>query len=226
MPSTSATLNKALREVVVPILRDGGFEQVDARNAWSWRKDCILVLHIEAMGSYRADITGWPPGSVSVSLGVYYTFMPRRAAQIKLDKNKRLSPTEPDCHLRASLNRISIKPRRPRSLINDAERRRKDIWWVERDGSNAADVASDIAAALRKQGLKWFAAASDLKSAFRLVEKERDCFVKFALAAMLAKRARNRTGWKKYYALAAKEAERIGQNPNPSSWYEISVFPL
>jgi hypothetical protein len=225
MPSTSAILNKLLNQMVMPILRDAGFECIDARNALSWRKECILVFEIRAVGSYIADVTGWPPGSVNVWMGAYYTFAPRRPGDIKRDARKRLRPTGPECHLHVPLNRIAVKPRRPGAL-NAPERRRRDIWWVERDGSNANDVAADIAAALCKQGLRWFADASDLKSAYRLVEKEHDCFVKFALAAMLAQHIGTKAGWRKYHGLAAKAAERIGESPNPSRWYDIHVGPF
>ena len=57
-------------------------------------------------------------------------------------------PAEYECHMRSHLECGLGQTQRVRSLRNLLERERKDIWWVEPDGSNSEDVASDIAEAV------------------------------------------------------------------------------
>jgi hypothetical protein len=217
MPSTSALLNKPLRQRVSPFLRDAGFQHVDARNAWSWREDCIWVFNIRAVGNYFAYVTGWPPGSVCVWLGVFYTFAPRRA-DTKQDDLGRLRPLEVNCHMRSHLDCRLNQTARTQACRNSAERRRTAIWWVEPDGSNADEVAREIAASFVTQGGPWFAGVSDLSKALVLVEGGHDCFVKFVLASMLAKRIGDHARWQKYDALAAAVASRIGESLDRETW--------
>jgi hypothetical protein len=155
VPTTSGLLNKALRVHVPPILRTTGFQYVDARNAWHWRtEDCICVFNIRAVGSNFSEVTGWPPGSVGVWLGVFFTFTPRPTG-MRVDDQGRLRPAEHICHMRSELVSGVDQSSSTRHLFNPAERERKDIWWVEPDGSNADDVARDVSRSLLSQGLPW-----------------------------------------------------------------------
>ena len=69
MTSTSATVNRALRAHVAPVLREAGFARIDARNGWRWVDKTVWVVNIRAVGKYFSDVTGWPPGSVRVWRG-------------------------------------------------------------------------------------------------------------------------------------------------------------
>src|SRR5262245_36967544 len=151
MPSTSAVLNRALRTHVVPVLRAAEFEVADARNAWLRRGKLIWVFNVRAVGRYFSDVTRWPPGSVGVQLGVFYGFMPRPGS-VKRDARGRKFPKEYECQMRTDLECGLDQTRRTRRFPNPADRRRKDIWWIARDGSNADEAAQDIARALRKRG--------------------------------------------------------------------------
>jgi len=218
MTSTSALLNKKLRAQLFPILRDAGFGHMDARNAWSWQDDFIWVLNIRAVGAYFSSVTGWPPGSVSVWLGVFFTFAPRLRG-LKSDDEGRLRPPEHSCHMRSNLVRGIEQSEFTRTLRNPAEQRRTDIWWVEPLGGNADEVAHDIATAMLSQGLPWYAKTSNPKTALAMVEEQRDCFVKFAKAALLAKYIGDEQQWQRYDALAEAEARRIGRGLDRNSWF-------
>jgi hypothetical protein len=220
LASASALLNKPLRTVVVPILRDARFQQVDARNGWAWRNDLIWVFNIRAVGSYFSHVTGWPPGSVCTWLGVFFTFAPCPRG-IKIDDQGRLRPAEHLCHMRTHLDRGVDQSGWIRRLRNPAERERTDIWWVQPDGENGDEVAGDIAKSLHDHGLPWYARVSTLESALRLVEAEHDCFVKLAKSALLARRLGDDERWRKYDALAETEARRIGHSLDRDTWLGI-----
>ena len=220
MASTSAMLNRPLRARVAPILREAGFEQVDARNAWSWRGDAIWVFNVRAVGNSFSGVTGWPPGSVGVWLGVFFTFAPR-PSRLTIDDQGRPRPAEYLCHMRTHLAIDVDQSRRTAHLRNPAERKRTDIWWVQPDGANADEVASDIAESLRHHGLPWYASASNVERALEVGEAQHDCFTKFSKAAFLARRLGDEERFLKYDALAEAEARRIGHSLDRESWLGI-----
>lgn len=190
------------------MLRELGFDRVDARNGWRWLDKVVWVFNIRAVGSYFSDMTGWPPGSVGVWLGVYYTIMPADRS-IKADDSGRLLPAEHICHMRTHLDCGLDQAEQKARLENPAERKRTDLWWIERDGSNAASVASDIAQSLNRVGAPWFSRLSDLPTALREIEKERDCLMKFDRAALLARELGDEGRWRRYAALAIAQGVRV-----------------
>jgi hypothetical protein len=220
MASTSSLLNKPLRAMVVPILKEAGFQQTDARNGWFWRHDFIWVFNVRAVGAYFSGVTGWPPGSVGVWLGVFFAFAPRPKG-LKLDEQGRLRPPEHTCHMRSHVNCGLDQSGCTRGLSNPAEQRRTDIWWVEPDGGNAEEVAGDVAKSLVTEGLPWFERASKPESALEDVSRQHDSFIKFTKAALLAKYLGDAKRWEKYDALAEVEARRIGHSLDRNTWFAI-----
>jgi hypothetical protein len=221
MVATSAVVNRSLRKRVTPLLREAGFQKVDARNGWRWREKVVLVFNIRAVGSYFADVTGWPPGSVGVWLGGFYTFGVA-SSSIKVDKEGRRLPAEYQCHMRSHLECGLDQANRVCALPNPAERARRDIWWLDPDGANSEEVASDIAVSLLEHGVPWYWHISDLETALASVEGERDCFAKFERAAFLARELGDEKRWQKYKALAEAEAQRIGRSANESARHVAS----
>lgn len=220
MTSTSALLNRSLRTAVVPILRKAGFQSTDARNGWSWRNDFVWVFNIRAVGAYFSHVTGWPPGSVAVWLGVFFAFAPRLSG-LKTDGPARLKPPEHACHMRSHLTCGLDQSRRTHRLRNPAEHARTDLWWVEPNGENADEVAGDIARSLVADGLPWYAQASNPKRAFELVRAQHDCFIKFTKAALLAKYLGDESSWRRYDSLAEAEARRIGHSLDRETWFAV-----
>jgi hypothetical protein len=219
MSSPSAILNKSLRAHVSPALRAAGFERIDARNGWRWEDDRVCVFKIHAVGRYFSDVTGWPASSVGVSLGVYYTSMPTQIAAAQ--EAGRALPDEPLCHVRGTLQRALAQRDRIATLKNAAERERRDLWWVDPEGSNADEVAADIAAQLVARGLPWLARWGDPASALAAAEAERDCLVKHVLAAHLARRAGDAAAAERHRARAESEGAAIGRSPGPDGWFAL-----
>jgi hypothetical protein len=207
MASTSALLNRSLRAHVTPVLREAGFEKVEARSARRWEQKAVLVFDIRAVGNHFSMVTGWPPGSIGVWLAAYYPFA--ATFPVESDEDGRPLPAEYEGHMRSHLDCGLDQSTRLRPLANRAERARRDIWWVEPDGCNADEVARDVAAALGEHGLPWFAQVSDLQTAISMVEAERDCLMKFQRAAALAREIGDRQRLQKYLNLAEAESQRL-----------------
>ncbi len=209
MSSVSNLVDKALRRSVSPVLREAGFDIVRARRAWAWKADCIWVYIVRAVGSYFSDVTGWPPASLCVELGVHYPFMPPTSEIRRNRKSDRLMPAEYQCDLRLPLERRLAQVEVAR-LRNEADRKRRDLWWVGLDGAHAEAVAADIGAVVASDGVNWLLRASDLQEALRIVLAEVDCYSKHARAAWLAKRLGHGEEAQVLGSLAAAEANRVG----------------
>jgi hypothetical protein len=181
---------------------------MDARNAWLWQAKAVWVFNIRAVGTYFSGVTGWPPGSVGVWLGVYYPFFPRED-HIKEDEDGRVLPAENMCHMRSHLTCTLDQSAQTARLPNPAEHRRTDLWWIDPEGESAVPAAVNIASALAEAGLVWFRENSDLSRALKEVEAGRDCFVKFDTAALLAREIGDADKLRSYASLAIAEGQRI-----------------
>jgi len=204
----------------VSLLREANFVKVDARNGWLWLEKTIWVFNIRAVGHYFSSVTGWPPGSVGVWLGIFFQFMPSDVP-IRMDNEGRLLPAEHVCQMRLHLERGLDQNEGIGRLVNAAERRRSDLWWVEPDGGDSSAVAEDIARALREHGLPWFARYSNLAVALAEVESSHDCFSKFDTAAFLAREIGDRDRWHRYAMLAEATGNRIGRHIDRETRYGV-----
>lgn len=70
----------------------------------------VWVVNIRAVGHRFSSVTGWPPGSVGVWLGVFYSFIPTVGA-LKVDAEGRPLPAEFMCHMRSHLEDIAASLR-------------------------------------------------------------------------------------------------------------------
>jgi hypothetical protein len=205
----SPEINKVIRRILSPALRETGFMHVQTRNNWAWYDDVIWVLNIRAVGHYFSRVTGWPPMSVCVWIGTFYTFFPL-VSEIKHDRQGRLLPAEWLCqmrgHLSCTLDQADLKER----LTTWPEKKRNDIWGIEPDGSNLEAVIGNIKMVYVVEGPKWFEQMSDLRQAFQMIEQERDCCDKFRRATYFARRLGNKPKFDHYRELWKAEARRTG----------------
>lgn len=165
----SPEVNKIIRKILSPVLRANGFDKVKTRNNWGNHDPCIWVLNIRAVG-----VHSFPSMSIGVWLGIYYKFVspdiPGRL-HVKTDKDGKLLPEEWMCHVRnhlvlADLNQTCYT----KHLLSSAEVNRKDLWWIEPDGSNLEAVINDIKLAFLTQGISWFNNYSNLEYAFDCID--------------------------------------------------------
>jgi hypothetical protein len=182
----SPDIDKHIRKIISPILRNNGFEKVKTRNNWAYRNKCIWIFNIRAAGNYFSYVTGFPPMSLTAWLGIVYTFIPT-PPKIKRDKDGFMLPPEYAGHMRYTLKNHDWDLQIRSGLENEAERKRNDIWWIEPNGSNVEIMVHDLAESLKMTGIPWFLEMSDLENALRITETERDCYNKFRLAMYFAK---------------------------------------
>src|SRR5437773_1647127 len=101
----SPEVNKVIRRVLSPVLRQHQFSKVEVRNNWSWHGPCTWVFNTRAVGGYFSAVTGWPPMSVGVWLGVFYDFIPEEVpGTVRHSADGMPLPREYECHLRSALN--------------------------------------------------------------------------------------------------------------------------
>jgi hypothetical protein len=213
MKSSSALINRSFRRHLSPVLRESGFDRVDARNAWKWENNCIWVFNIHAVGSYFSSVTGWPPSSVCAWLGIFFEFISSRVT-LKKDPIGRDLPPEYLCHIRAHLETAIDQDELTRGFSNPAERRRKDIWWLDPGGANSEEVTRDIVTIFKQVALPWYQKYSDLNNVLTAIEDQRNCLNKFAFGTLIAQKLGQVELEAKYRSLAEKEAERIGFTRN------------
>jgi hypothetical protein len=204
----SPGINKHIRRVISPVLRNNGFSKVKTRNNWGYQEKCIWIFNIRAVGSYFSRVTGFPPMSLTAWLGVFYLFIPSRA-QIKIDKDGLLLPPEYCDHMHYTLRNHNYDLQIRSGLENPAEVNRDDVWWVEPDGSNVEMMVNDLAESLKTVGLPWLVDMTDLEKAFLVTKKDRDCYVKFRLAMYLAKEIGKEAEFRRYKNCFEEEAKRI-----------------
>ena len=167
---TSTEINKSFRTVLSPILKENGFSKIESRKSWGWHSECIWVFDIKAVGNYFSEITGWPPMSICVSLGVHCEFLAQQV-EIKRDNRGLSLPKQEQCHFRNNLSCWLDQSKYTTELSNPAERNRKDIWWIESDGSNLAEVIEDVKKSLLMEGLSWLNNKSNKSDILREIEE-------------------------------------------------------
>jgi hypothetical protein len=141
----SPEINKIIRRVVSPALRETGFMHVQTRNNWAWYDDVVWVFKIRAVGHHFSSVTDWPPMSVCVWLSTFYTFFPTEP-WIKRDDTGRLLPKESIGQMRSHLSCTLDQSRIKANLKAWPEKQRTDIWGIEPDGSNVEEVIETIKA--------------------------------------------------------------------------------
>ncbi|MGN7942095.1 DUF4304 domain-containing protein [Virgibacillus sp. 6R] len=201
-------INKVIRKILSPTLRENGFHKVNTRHNWGWNDHCIWVLDIAAVGKSFSDVTGWSPMSIIVELGIYYDFIPPRD-EIKISAKGELLPKIYQCDVRYDLSCNLDQSKYTKNFYNRAEKERNDIWWIQPDGSNIEEVINDIKQDFLHNGLKWLIRNSNVETAYAEIEKEEDSYNKFYNAMYFAKHLNDNERLDMYSKLLEQEQKKF-----------------
>jgi len=141
----STAVNRAIRALAWPLLRDRGFTSFTSRTAWRDREQLIDVINFQSFNRYNADVLGCTTFSFAVNFSIYLADLP--SDHPPAIRNNRLRPAEYQGHVRRRL-----RPTHPR--LSKA----KDIWLVDEDEHNAENVVAEAAITLADAADSWFVA--------------------------------------------------------------------
>ena len=136
-------INSSFKEVLVPLLKDNGFEIISGKKAWKHLDGKIYHFIVSGVGANFANVTGFSSCSLTASINVYYPDLAGSSACKKLHKNGSLLPSETECYFRFGLDKN----------IKQEGFARRDVWWVIEDGSNIEEVILDISKTLIEHAL-------------------------------------------------------------------------
>jgi hypothetical protein len=151
----SSVVNKQIKSVIRPMLKEAGFTQFTSRTAWRYSREKIDVVNFQSFNSYLANALRCTTYSFAVRLGCSFDAIPRRE-KVK-SKDGSLRPEEYECHFRLPLQKSIKQP----SL------KRKDVWYVDPTGENLETVIADARRAILDIGLPWFKRFSNPQEVLR-----------------------------------------------------------
>lgn len=136
-------INASYRRVLVPILKENGFEIFSGKKAWKYLDDRIYLFVVSGVGADFSNVTGFSSCSLTASLNIYYPDLSGVPKCKKIHKDGHLLPAETQCYYRFGFEK---------NIKQDGYDRR-DVWWVAKDGGNVEEVLSDIGKTLMEYGL-------------------------------------------------------------------------
>ena len=146
-----------------PLLRHDGFTKFSTKTAWRYLPEQIHLANFQSFNSFLAAGVGCTTFSFAVNLGIYFPAIPF-TFPLRKGPDPALRPQVLHCHLRLQLLKEIEQPVLPR----------RDVWYVEPDGSNLLEIMADARTVLEREGLPWFKRFESLKEVLRLLMEEEE----------------------------------------------------
>ncbi len=144
-----------------------GFNISKSPTFYHYQNDIVRIVHIDFLSKNNASYFNSNTASFILNLGIYFN----------LSDQKNLYPKEYEAQIRGILERDFHQ----KNLMNlkgfslfHPERRRHDIWWVEKDGSNLEFLLSNASRVIRKGAIKWLNKYSEIKQVINYLKKKRE----------------------------------------------------
>lgn len=152
-----------------PFISQVGFVFHDG--AWySGNEDLIKVMQIQHFTIDLARFFKTNTATFNLNLGVYYKFITKiNEGEFKNGKDEPLFPKAYECHIRRCLLRSFIQ-NPPNKDLNQIDRRRRDIWYINEDASNLNVIIDEVKKVVASEGMRWFEQFSDLSFAFKHIK--------------------------------------------------------
>jgi hypothetical protein len=154
----SKVVNRQIKKLIWPALREAGFTTFTARCAWRHSEDKIDVVEFQSFNKYNADVLGVTTFSFAVRLGTMHLYVPPTWPPKAKDGVQ--LPSEAECYFRSSLER-SIE-----SMLKD-----KTIWPVDAAGRNLPWCIKGVLNLL-PHAFAWFERLGQRSEVLRILEEE------------------------------------------------------
>ena len=156
----SNIVSKEINFYIKPFLKKNGIDKWTNRVFGKSFEDRINIIEFQSFNAYNAAILGCTSFSLSIKLSCFLKYIPTET-EIKY-KNSEPRPREEQGHFRAHITKSIYQP----ELI------RKDIWYINNEGSNLKDIMIDCCQQLEKSGIDWFNQFDSKEKVFNILNNE------------------------------------------------------
>ncbi len=146
-------------------LKYRGFDVAHPPTFYYSSNDVIQIVHLGFLTRDQARYFNSNTDSFTIYLGLFYIFITSNPPSSL--------PKEYECQVRGYVNRNFFQkhpmPMKGYSFFHP-ERWRRDIWWVEKNGSNLDKVIYNANKLLETKAMKWLNKYSDLQTIYNFLQ--------------------------------------------------------
>ena len=132
-----------------------GFDISKSPSFYNCRKDIVRIVHIDFLNKNNAAYFNSNTASFTLNLGIFFD----------LSDHQNLYPKEYEAQIRGKAER-DFHQKHPMNLkgfpLFHPERRRRDIWWVEKDGANLDFILVNASRIITQKAIGWLDKYSDI----------------------------------------------------------------
>lgn len=169
---TMISINELRGKIIHEIsgcLRSLGFTNANRHTFYAQSQDTIQVIEISFLDRRHAAYFGSNTASFSLELGIFFSFITPSENNGQSHTNQILLPKIFECHIRGNLLR-DISQKAPSKDLSTPDKIRRDIWWIDRSGSNIDEVLDSATRVIRKRAKPWLQRFSDIHYTYRYLQ--------------------------------------------------------
>lgn len=164
----SRRVNKAIKEVIKPVLVKNGFTRFTSRSAWRDSEETVEIINFQSFSSYLAEGVGCTTYSFAINLGVYYKCFEKTPW---FKGEARHLPNDYQCLSRKRLDKQIKQAKLFHPYGNYNNKDISDIWYILENGSNLNEVIEDAKETIITYGFPWLSQNTDINYALKTYQK-------------------------------------------------------
>lgn len=158
-------VERALAETMAPILKEYGFQYLEAGYMRRLSQQRIDVIQVEYFKKTSHLKWGTTPYSFALPIGFFLTFAPSFCSPaVPKGALGKLVPEAAICHVRGT----------PKKRVRQSECEIPNIWYVDPDGKSFDEVLGDVRDVLVTDVIPWFDRFSDLRVLLNMLREDPD----------------------------------------------------